>query len=248
MQKVIYIILILIMAISSLAQKPMFSEPLSPRIANYDISVTLIPEEKKLIGSETLKWRNDSKDVITDLHFHLYYNAFKNEATTFLKERGYKARMDEDEAWGWINIEKMETVDGKDLTNNFEFIQPDDDNENDQTVLRIVLDEPIRPQETIELKIDFTSRIPNIYTRTRSAYKNNFFMLGQWFPKIGVYEETGERYAEKGQWNCHQFHSNTEFFADLESMMSRLPYLRNILSEPPEYYYQKRIMETKPRH
>ena len=39
-------------------------------------------------------------------------------------------------------------------------------------------------------------------------------MVGQWFPKIGVYEEAGERYAMEGQWNCHQFHLNSEFFAD----------------------------------
>ena len=39
-------------------------------------------------------------------------------------------------------------------------------------------------------------------------------MVGQWFPKIGVYEEAGERYATEGQWNCHQFHANSEFYAD----------------------------------
>jgi hypothetical protein len=31
-------------------------------------------------------------------------------------------------------------------------------------------------------------------------------MVGQWFPKVGVWW--------KNAWNCHQFHANTEFFAD----------------------------------
>lgn len=31
-------------------------------------------------------------------------------------------------------------------------------------------------------------------------------MVGQWFPKMGVYTDLG--------WNCHQFHTNSEFFAD----------------------------------
>jgi hypothetical protein len=39
-------------------------------------------------------------------------------------------------------------------------------------------------------------------------------MVGQWFPKIGVYEAKGQRFATTGAWNCHQFHANSEFFAD----------------------------------
>jgi hypothetical protein len=54
--------------------------------------------------------------------------------------------------------------------------------------------------------------LPKVFART--GYYQNFFMLGQWFPKIGVYEAAGQRYATQGQWNCHQFHANTEFYAD----------------------------------
>ncbi|MBR2199743.1 MAG: hypothetical protein IJ894_03200, partial [Bacteroidales bacterium] len=39
-------------------------------------------------------------------------------------------------------------------------------------------------------------------------------MVGQWFPKIGVYEPKGMRQRAKGGWNCHQFHYNSEFYAD----------------------------------
>ena len=38
--------------------------------------------------------------------------------------------------------------------------------------------------------------------------------MAQWFPKIGVYEGPGERGRKQGGWNCHQYHSNTEFYAD----------------------------------
>jgi len=40
----------------------------------------------------------------------------------------------------------------------------------------------------------------------RTGIKKEFVMAGQWFPKIGVYEN--------GAWNCHQFHANSEFYAD----------------------------------
>ena len=40
----------------------------------------------------------------------------------------------------------------------------------------------------------------------RTGYKRTFLLAGQWFPKVGVFWH--------GQWNCHQFHALTEFFAD----------------------------------
>jgi aminopeptidase N len=40
----------------------------------------------------------------------------------------------------------------------------------------------------------------------RTGYLRDFFMVGQWFPKVGVWW--------KNAWNCHQFHNTTEFFAD----------------------------------
>ena len=197
------------------AQHTMFPNPLSPRIANYTISVRLDDLHKKLYGEEILSWRNESDDWIYDLHFHLYLNAFKDENSTFMQESGdgrTAGILDEDEGWGWINIISMKTKTGTVLTDNFTFIHPDDDNELDQTVLQVILDEPIKPRQSITLQIEFQAQLPRVAIRT--GYKGDFIMAGQWFPKIGVYEAAGDRYASQGQWNCHQFHANSEFYAD----------------------------------
>ncbi len=215
MKTTIALSILMFIAQSGYTQKPMFAEPLSPRIANYQINVSLDPEGKKLQGSEVLRWRNTSKDYIQDLQFHLYLNAFKNELSTFMKESGGSHRgqsLDEVDGWGWIEVTEMILNDEVDLTGNMEYIQPDDGNPDDQTVLRILLDDPVKPGEEICLNIEFTARLPEVFART--GYKGDFFMVGQWFPKIGVYEGTGDRYAVEGQWNCHQFHLNSEFFAD----------------------------------
>ncbi|MFK7907276.1 MAG: M1 family metallopeptidase, partial [Chitinophagales bacterium] len=45
--------------------------------------------------------------------------------------------------------------------------------------------------------------------------KGGYLLAVQWFPKFGVYEPAGMRYQEdEGKWNCHQFHSRSEFYAD----------------------------------
>jgi hypothetical protein len=85
-----------------------------------------------------------------------------------------------------------------------EYIQPDDQNPEDQTVMRIVLPEPVLPGESIILEMEFRSKLPQVFAR--SGYKGNFYMVAQWFPKIGVWED--------GTWNCHQYHANSEFYAN----------------------------------
>lgn len=94
----------------------------------------------------------------------------------------------------------------------YEFIQPDDQNKSDRTVIRVPLNKPVGPGETIVLDIDFGAKLPKIFART--GFSRDYFLVGQWFPKIGVYEPAGTRYATAGRWNCHQFHADSEFYAD----------------------------------
>ncbi len=212
----LYIGLILLMAVTALSfsMKEFLSTPLSPRIANYDISVKLNTEDKTLKGKEILYWKNTSSDTIKELQFHLYLNAFKNTQSTFMEEGGRNIpMMDEKEnVWGWIDIGSMKDEAGNELVSGMKFIHPDDDNENDQTVVSVPLANPILPNGKIKLDIDFTAKLPKVIART--GYSKNFFLVAQWFPKIGVYEPAGTRYATKGQWNCHQFHARSEFYAD----------------------------------
>ena len=108
------------------------------------------------------------------------------------------------EGWGHIDITKIGIQNGADLASTMEYIQPDDENPDDHTVMRVFLPEPLPAGETITVEIDFRSKLPQVFAR--SGHKGNFFMVAQWFPKIGVWENE--------DWNCHQYHSNSEFYAD----------------------------------
>jgi len=63
----------------------LFGQSISPRIANYKIEVALDVEKKTLQGEQKIIWQNISTDTIKELRFHLYYNAFKNEHSSFLR-------------------------------------------------------------------------------------------------------------------------------------------------------------------
>lgn len=176
-------------------------------IANYRISARYNVADKSVDGRETLTWTNSSPLEVFDLQFHLYMNAFKNETSTFYRESGGQLRGDtmskDKNPWGWIDVKRMSMA-GVDLTRQIEFIHPDDKNADDQTVIRVPLSKPVKPGETVELEIVFKTKFPKVFART--GYAGTFLLAGQWFPKIGV--------RETANWNCHQFHANTEFFAD----------------------------------
>lgn len=213
MKKYIQFFLLIFSFFQINAQKP----PLSNRIANYDIAVKLDASKKTLDGKETLTWKNTSTDEISELQFHLYLNAFKDENSTFMKEsggqlRGNRIDKNAKENWGSITILSMQVRGGENLTDKIQFIQPDDLNDKDKTVIRVPLKKVLKPNESITLNINFKAKLPKIFART--GFADDYFLVGQWFPKIGVYEPAGMRYATKGAWNCHQFHADSEFYAD----------------------------------
>jgi hypothetical protein len=183
-------------------------------IASYTISARLLTDQKAVSGRELLAWTNDSPDRISELQFHLYMNAFKNEKSTFMRESGGQIRGDRvrKDAWGWIDVKKLQISGGPDLTKAIEFLHPDDENADDQTVARVPLPRPVPPGGQIQIEIEFYTKFPHVFAR--SGFHGDFFFGGQWFPKIGVYEKAGIRYAKQGRWNCHQYHATSEFYAD----------------------------------
>ncbi len=196
-----------LLASSPSAQPVLFPEPLSSRIANYDLEVKLAPETRTFEAHETLTWHNKSTDPITELQFHLYLNAFRNNRSTFMKESGGSMRgskIDKD-GWGYIDVTRIALPSGEDLTSRMQFISPDDNNADDKTVFRLPLDAAIPPDGSIILNLDFKARLPQP-PFARTGAKKEYFFVAQWFPKIGVYLD--------GKWNCHQFHAHSEFFAD----------------------------------
>ena len=190
---------------------------LSPRIANYDMHITLDDQEKVLRGNTKLLWKNPGSSTVSELQFHLYYNAFKNSESTFLKESGeipdfFVETLIEDCGWSYSEITEMQTRSGTDLMPGMAYIQPDDNNPNDQTVLQVLLPDSVLPGDSIEIDFNWTAKIPKAMIRT--GWNKDYYFFAQWFPKLGVYETAGTRYATEDQWNCHQYHANGEYYAD----------------------------------
>ena len=185
------------------------STPLSQRVVAYNIEGRYDPKMHSLDGSEILTYHNLTGQPLDRFPFHLYLNAFQPKAT-WIREAKAMGTRDvtyekwEDKDYGSDEIKSFEVVGMGDLTSKLEYIQPDDGNKDDKTVVQIVLPRAVAPGESIQFKIKFHDQFPE--TQARSGWKRDFILGGQWFPKVGVWWN--------GAWNCHQYHATTEFFAD----------------------------------
>src|SRR5262245_13082668 len=143
----------------------------SPRNANYDIDVALDTTSRTLRGRETLRWRNISRQDATELQFHLYWNAWRNADSSWMRERrlGGNRRSVRPEAWSAIDITSLRVKQADnswlDLTSRQRFIAPDDENADDRTVMTVPLTRAIPSNGTTEVEIVWTATIPGPFAR-----------------------------------------------------------------------------------
>ncbi|ADW68037.1 M1 family metallopeptidase [Granulicella tundricola] len=193
--------------------------PLSTRVVAYNLDAKVDMDKKALDATETLTYKNLTGQPLTTFPFHLYLNAFRPESS-FTSETHFGGGIRDSESandypakkLGGITIASIAADGMGDLTKSMHFTAPDDNNQNDHTVAEIALPRPLAPGDSITFHIAFHDQFPE--SIARNGYKRDFLMGGQWYPKLGVFWH--------GAWNCHQYHSTTEFFSDFATFNVRL--------------------------
>src|ERR1043165_3070298 len=166
--------------------------PRSPRNASYTLKASLDPATHSITGSGTLTWRNITRTPATELQFHLYWNAWRDQKSTWMKEMllaGNNA-LARRPAADLSNIELTKLgVAGTNLIERTKFIAPDDGNADDRTVLSVALDRPVAPGESVTVDLGWTGTVPRTFARTGRI--GSYCFVAQWFPKVGVWTEAG---------------------------------------------------------
>jgi hypothetical protein len=206
-------------------ERPSFGgdgQPLSQRVASYDLKAVLDPAKHTVEGKEHLRWLNRSDRPIKSLYMHLYLNGFEGPGSTFLTEKALYGAFRSDVAtekgeWGYIDMKNVAQA-GKLAT--WVYVHPDGGPATDRTVVRVDLPDAIEAGATGEVDVEFHDQLPRVVART--GYFDQYHLVAQWFPKVGVLELPGERGATAPRWNCHEFHLNSEFYADFGNYRAEL--------------------------
>ncbi len=176
-------------------------------VASYRFIARLDCENHTINASGTIRFTNQSSATLTELWFHLYPNAFSHEKTRFLRmaagtRRSRHTRLDFPGSLQIIRL-SVNDAEGPDIWVQAEPSTPGDP--DDATDRRVPLPKPLLPTQTIELYVQFITRLP--FLIERMGWVEDFHAAAQWFPKLA-------RLETDGTWRHFPYEPLAEFSSD----------------------------------
>ena len=179
-----------------------------PIVANrptYVITAKLDEERQKLEARALLTYANARLDTLRELYFHQYLNAFRPGSKWSERDaREGRVRFQnlKEPSYGYERFTAPPTVNGVPVA----VVYP---GAPDSTVVKLVLDKPVLPHESIVVEFRWDAR-PSTVVR-RQGRRGRSWDFAQWYPKIAVIDNggwepnafipAGELYGEFGDYD-----------------------------------------------
>lgn len=150
-----------------------------PNEISYEIHARLDTKEHKLYGSERILFTSKADKPLTELYLHLWPNRFAEDSIQ-AREMGalsFDRLFPNGPDYGYLFIQELK-LNGKEIEYSI-----------DDTILKIALETPISPDQTVEITIQFVVKIPNALERLGHDQGN--YYISWWYPKLSVYDAKG---------------------------------------------------------
>ncbi|RAV99524.1 M1 family metallopeptidase [Pseudochryseolinea flava] len=155
----------------------------------YDMNVRLDVNTHRIAGTQKLVYYNNSRDTLSKVYYHLYFNAFQPGSMMDIRSRNIAdpdprvgdriSKLREDEI-GYQHIETLKQ-DGKAVTWRI-----------DGTVMEVTLAKAILPNTKTVFEMKFESQVPVQIRRTgRNSKEGISYSMTQWYPKMAEYDFQG---------------------------------------------------------
>jgi hypothetical protein len=163
--------------------------------AEYNMDVRLDAKTHRVSGSQKLTYHNNSRDTLTKVYYHLYFNAFQPGSMMDVRSRNIVdpdprvrdriAKLNDQEI-GFQHILSLKQ-DGRETTYKV-----------DGTILEVTLPKPILPNSKTVFEMKFESQVPIQIRRSGRDNKEGIsYSMSQWYPKLAEYDYRG--------WHAYQY-------------------------------------------
>jgi hypothetical protein len=179
-----------------------FSQDYFQQEVNYRITVALNDSASSLSGYESISYINHAPRSLSYLYFHLWPNAYKNDFTAFAHQQLINGNTDHHFAGAAEHgfIDSLEfRINGKSV--NWEYCKDSID------ICRIILNEPLRPSDSLVITTPFYVKIPGDFSRF--GHVGQSYQITQWYPKPAVYDRLG--------WHQMPYLDQGEFYSEFGS-------------------------------
>ena len=177
--------LLILLAFCSLT----YSQNYWQQSVNYKMEVDIDVKTFKYSGRQELLYTNNSPDSLKKVFYHLYFNAFQPGSEMSVRVKTGKdknTRFDTDidslrpDEIGYLKVLNLKQ-DGVTLKN-----------ELSETILEVLLSDPLGPGESTRLTLDFEGQVPKLVRRAgRNSAEGVALSMAQWYPKIAEYDYEG---------------------------------------------------------
>lgn len=157
--------------------------------ADYYMEIDMDVKTNRFQGIQKIEYTNNSPDVLDQVFYHLYFNAFQpgsmmdvRSRTIADPDRRVRDRISKlsDEEIGYQKIFSLKQ-NGQEL--KYEVVG---------TVLEVKLAKPIQPGEKVTFDMTFEAQVPIQIRRTgRDNAEGVRYTMTQWFPKLAEYDYQG---------------------------------------------------------
>jgi hypothetical protein len=189
---------------------------------NINASLNVLTKEINI--TQNTVFYNKTNINLTEIYFHNWANAYRNKNTPLAKRflENYKKafHFTSDKNRGNTNIHNL-LVSDKVVNWVITESQPD--------ILKIFLNTPLKPQDSILITANYTVKLPNSKF-TGFGYSNNNFNLRYWYLAPAIYDKTWQIYSNLNMDDMYQDFTNFkilftvpknyEIHSDLESHFS----------------------------
>jgi len=157
--------------------------------AEYKMAVLMDVKKYTYSGEQTIKYTNNSPDVLKKVFYHLFFNAFKPGSEMAVR---LKNGMDANTRFS-VEIDSLKPKDQGSL--KIYTLKQDGvlvNSELSETILEVTLNKPIQPGESTVLYLNFEGQVPLIVRRSgKNSSENVALSMAQWFPKLAEYDYEG---------------------------------------------------------
>lgn len=156
---------------------------------DYQMEVDMNVENFQYKGSQIIRYTNNSPDELSQVFFHLYFNAFQPGSEMDVRS---ETIADADPRVGTrigkLTPEEVGYLKVMNLTHRGVKVETIENG----TVLQVLLNEPIAPGETTRFELNFEGQVPQQIRRSgRNNAEGVALSMTQWYPKMAEYDFEG---------------------------------------------------------
>ena len=169
--------------------------------ADYTMAIDMDVESFRYNGTQNIKYTNNSPDTLDKVFYHLYFNAFQPGSEMDIRAQyikapdkriapnvGTKENPIYESRIAKLKPNEIGYIKIKSLKQNGKKLQY----ETSGTVVKVILNSPIKPGETVDFDMAFEGQVPLQIRRSGRNNKEGVALsMAQWYPKLAEYDDEG---------------------------------------------------------